>query len=392
MKGKAVSGLLLILLLIGILILHFNIQPVKSDYTWTETIYIRADGSIHPTTAPISTVDNVTYTLTDNVGDVGYWQNAIVVERDSIIIDGVGHTLQGTRGRLGIDLKDRNNVTLKNIEVTNFNYGIALGFSSNNTLANNTVSDNNFGIQLGLSTNNVLTGNTVSSNHFRGIELSGSSDNVLTSNTASNNNFGIHLVSSSYNVLTGNNVSNNTHGILLTDSSNNNYLTGNDASSSIFSGIELMNCSDNLLTGNTALNNENGIYLLSSSNNTFFHNTLINNTKQVTSYYSMNTWDDGYPSGGNYWSDYEERYPNATKIDNSGIWDTPYVIDTENQDNYPLMNPWTPEEEGSPFWMQWWFWTIIAIAIIALVGTVYLLRKGKPPISTVPPLSSISIT
>jgi len=50
-----------------------------------------------------------------------------------------------------------------------------------------------------------------------------------------------------------------------------------------------------------------------------------------------NAWDDGYPSGGNYWSDYSTRYPNAVEIDHSGLWNTPYVIDVSNKDNYPLM-------------------------------------------------------
>jgi hypothetical protein len=39
-----------------------------------------------------------------------------------------------------------------------------------------------------------------------------------------------------------------------------------------------------------------------------------------------------YPSGGNYWSDYKE-----TDANHDGIGDTPYVIDANNTDNYPLM-------------------------------------------------------
>jgi nitrous oxidase accessory protein NosD len=39
---------------------------------------------------------------------------------------------------------------------------------------------------------------------------------------------------------------------------------------------------------------------------------------------------------GNYWSDYEEKYPDAEEIDTTGIWDTPYRIGRDN-DNYPLM-------------------------------------------------------
>jgi parallel beta-helix repeat protein len=75
----------------------------------------------------------------------------------------------------------------------------------------------------------------------------------------------------------------------------------------------------------------------------FYHNNIINNGQQV---YNTNTnsniWDNGHPSGGNYWSDYSTRYPNAAEIDNSGLWNTPYVIDANNTDNYPLMNEFPP--------------------------------------------------
>jgi hypothetical protein len=52
-----------------------------------------------------------------------------------------------------------------------------------------------------------------------------------------------------------------------------------------------------------------------------------------------NVWDDGYPSGGNYWSNYAARYPNAIENDSTGIWNTPYVIDSNNTDRYPLLGP-----------------------------------------------------
>jgi len=76
-------------------------------------------------------------------------------------------------------------------------------------------------------------------------------------------------------------------------------------------------------------------------NNTIFHNDLLQNNQQAWSYGgSSNFWDDGYPSGGNYWSDYtgvdvyKGPYQNVTGSD--GIGDTPYVIDADNVDHYPL--------------------------------------------------------
>ncbi|MCJ7718504.1 hypothetical protein MUO69_01065 [Candidatus Bathyarchaeota archaeon] len=45
----------------------------------------------------------------------------------------------------------------------------------------------------------------------------------------------------------------------------------------------------------------------------------------------MNTWNDGYPSGGNYWND-----PNCPDSNYDGICDSPYVVDANNTDNWPL--------------------------------------------------------
>ncbi len=63
MGRKAVSIIMLTLLLTSMLTFAYNIQPVKAS----GTIYIRADGSVDPPTAPISTVDNVTYAFTNNI-------------------------------------------------------------------------------------------------------------------------------------------------------------------------------------------------------------------------------------------------------------------------------------------------------------------------------------
>ncbi len=57
-----------------------------------------------------------------------------------------------------------------------------------------------------------------------------------------------------------------------------------------------------------------------------------------------NTWDDGYPQGGNYWSDLDKK-----DTDGDGIIDTPYYIESNqekdrNVDRYPLADPFYPRD------------------------------------------------
>jgi hypothetical protein len=81
-------------------------------------------------------------------------------------------------------------------------------------------------------------------------------------------------------------------------------------------------------------------------NNVFYHNNMNNSGQVYMSSSTNNTWDDGYPSGGNFWSDYNGTdqysgpYQNMTGSD--GIGDTQHVVYESNVDNYPLMNLYTP--------------------------------------------------
>jgi parallel beta-helix repeat protein len=99
---------------------------------------------------------------------------------------------------------------------------------------------------------------------------------------------------------------------------------------------------NNTIIGNLVSNNDYGILLFSSNSTKIYHNSFIENTQQVLLSESFNTaWDDGYPSGGNYWSDYVGvdmfRGPPQNETGSDGIGDTPYIVDPGNQDNYPLM-------------------------------------------------------
>jgi hypothetical protein len=103
----------------------------------------------------------------------------------------------------------------------------------------------------------------------------------------------------------------------------------------------------NTITGNNVANNTRGTELYSFGNDTIYHNSFINNTQMaLVSWANSIIWDNGYPLGGNYWSDYNGTdlfyglYQNRTGSD--GIGDTPYTVDANNSDHYPLMKPWMP--------------------------------------------------
>lgn len=142
------------------------------------------------------------------------------------------------------------------------------------------------------------------------------------------------------------NLTNSSQGLLLagvTDSS----ITNVHASDNKF-GIHLAYSHNNTLNGVTIANSlNNSIYLESAHNNTFYHNNFINNTKETYLYKSFdNRWDNGYPLGGNYWSNYLgadlRRGSHQNEPGSDGLGDTAHVLDASNEDTYPLMGPFGP--------------------------------------------------
>ena len=204
--------------------------------------------------------------------------------------------------------------------LTNNKNGIIIfSVSSNNNVFGNKIIDNKYGISLLYSAdNNTISGNEIRENDHAGIYMNQVLGNIISANNITNNNHGILTFEVSYNKIIENQIENNNRGI------------------------------------SSGWNAKHIIY----------HNNFINNPVQV--YYnssSVSTWDNG--SEGNYWDDY-------TGVDNDGdgIGDTPYVIDDNNRNNFPLMNPWIPPNQKSePFPITW---ILVIIGIIAIVGVAIL--------------------
>ena len=264
-------------------------------------------------------------------------------------------------------LANSSDIVIENQSLSNVSEGIQLGFSSDNLLANNTISHSGYGISLyssnssRLMNNNVLSnargiylvhsvGNIMSANraigNYVGIQLQYSDANRIENNTASSNlQKGISAYWSTNNTIAGNVLLHNRDGIILQTYSDHNIVRGNTASESMHRGIYLFTSRENTIENNTMVSNGfYGVSLVMSDLNRVYHNNFIDNSQQANDETDTNIWDDGYPSGGNYWSDYSGiddcSGPNQDNCpDPDGIGDTPYTIDNDSQDRYPLAFP-----------------------------------------------------
>jgi parallel beta-helix repeat protein len=272
-------------------------------------------------------------------------ENNTVNGRPLVYLEGVSNYTVDDAGQ--VILVRSNNIKVQGLNLSQTDIGVQLIETSNSTISGNNIENNYYGILLLESSNyNSIIGNNITANNYCGIELSRSSNNNIIGNNIENNYYGILLLeSSNYNSIIGNNITaNNYCGIELSRSSNNNII-GNNIENNYYGILLLMSSNYNSIIGNNIENNGDGIYHNESSSNSIFHNNFVENQQQVSVglFAYSNSWDDGYPSGGNYWSDYggvdEKSGPNQDEPGSDGIGDTPYVINANNRDHYPFMRP-----------------------------------------------------
>jgi len=248
-----------------------------------------------------------------------YYENVVVnkgvlligEDRETTIIDGSGTDFV-------VLVRNANNVIISGFTIQRSGYdraGIYLFRSNNGTVNNNILKNNDWaGIRLQFSDNNTISGNKITDN-LCAIACGWSNMIIIKNNNWINNEFGMDLFHSNSSTIIRNNITEN-----------------GDWAISILGGR-------NIVIENTIAYSDRGIlfYGLESETceNKIYHNNFISVVAQVETDDLVSFWDNGYPSGGNYWSDYT-----GVDADGDGIGDTPNIIDADNQDRYPLMNPW----------------------------------------------------
>jgi parallel beta-helix repeat protein len=237
-------------------------------------------------------------------------------------------------------------ITVTNLNIKNNIQGILLAYSQSCLVKNTTITSCYHGISMFYSFSNDIKKNIVSSCNIA-IAMESCSSNLVTSNSISNSTdyssirwgyepfpysgCGISFSKSCANHIHGNRFSNLVYGMRFYGSYGN-IVTLNDIRSDIYFGEWY-----------DGFRQETGV-------NIFYHNSIYASVRFGVGKHA-NIWDNGYPSGGNYWVGYtgvdmySGPYQNETGSD--GIGDSPYIIpDPEsvrfnriNRDNYPLMKP-----------------------------------------------------
>lgn len=210
-------------------------EQYKGSKVKSGTVYIKSDGTIDPGTAPISKVGNI-YTLTGNIYD------NLEIQRSGITLDGDGYSIDGTYSGFGVYGNGVNNVTVKDLEVTEFYVGIRFDFTQDNTVTGCTVVDITRG---GV----VLWGSTCTRN-------------TVCENDISECGWGIVVyLGPHHNTICKNSVYDCGTGINPDRDSHHNKIMDNKIADSYWYGIHLSNSHHQILKGNLLTND--GIHIWS---------------------------------------------------------------------------------------------------------------------------------
>jgi len=319
--------------------------------TWTALAYPVYVNYSSPYTdfPPIqAAIDNATQGQTIYVG-TGFYNERLFLNKSLTL---VGENASTTKIQENVTVL---NVNADNVSISDFTlnyvgcacYGYAsinVTNSQNVNVTNNIIVSDDFGIRVAGSTNVIVGDNDFGPLRFRysgeacivvkdsnkvsvfrndmtamlgpltltrGIQIENSTESSFFSNAILSSETGIFIAQSQDDTFFSNNVSSTDSLALSITSSYNNSFFDNSFS-----------------TGSSY-----GLFFWQAFNNSLFDNNFPGNGSQILSYdTSTNLWDNDLE--GNHWSNY-----GGVDANMDGIGDTPYLIDSNNRDNHPLMGP-----------------------------------------------------
>ncbi|MBE3142095.1 MAG: right-handed parallel beta-helix repeat-containing protein, partial [Thermoplasmata archaeon] len=256
----------------------------------------------------------------------------------------VGNTIASGQYGIFLGASQRNNVSNNTImpqSSTAGPYGMYLTGSHNNTVSNNSFVPNplfagshiGFGITFESCNTNEVRGNTLRNCSGSAIYVSGGSQlNTLSLNTITGSMRGFYVSNGpTQNNMSSNSISGSTDGGFVIQNAISNTIYGNSIESGNY-GLELIDSvSSTTCSENKVLDNNYGVWIRYSAGNFIYHNDFVSNIQQISQWsgdLSLNTWNDVYPLGGNYWSNYAGvdvmKGSTQTVPGADGIGDTPY--------------------------------------------------------------------
>ena len=304
---KTTLALLIALCLFSLTLKNYEISVKASPTTWI----VDDDGSGNFTSIQ-EAINAANPGDTIFVHNGTYYENLVINKSITLVGENRDHTIINGSKIDNVVLIRASNVTVKYFTITMgwgayYGSGIQVESVSGTVICDNNINDSLRGISVYYSVNTNVSNNFINGSYFDGIYLRSSSNNIISNNTVSSNKYGITFDSSDGNIVSG------------------NVIYRND-----FNGIILFYSKNNVFCNNIINKNNNGITLiLSSTGNILYRNNFYSNKQQVYTD-SINAWD--YDGEGNYWSDY-----GGCDLVEDGIGDSPYVIDDNNRDNFPLM-------------------------------------------------------
>ncbi|MEX0568215.1 MAG: NosD domain-containing protein, partial [Candidatus Njordarchaeota archaeon] len=207
-------------------------------------------------------------------------------------------------------------------------YSMGTRYSENISFRCNNVSLSYYGAWIYRSTSIIIQDNILDAYLFGANIDSSDSVHILHNYIDSKN--GVHALYSTHVVVEENDLSYTTNGTTFFKT-NRSEILGNDISGGQ-NGISIMSSIDNIVYNNNVSKcSMYGIYLQNTENNTIYWNNFFQNNKNA---YDLSANNFNYTTIGNYWSDY-----NGTDNNTDGIGDTPYYIDNDSIDYYPLIYP-----------------------------------------------------